>query len=173
MHALVDDEQSMQSKLVFTTTPTQQEDGFLHLYELYNMQLKADLVVLSACNTGYGQYIRGEGIASLGRAFAYAGCPTVVMSHWSVDDQSTSKLMAYFYEGLAAGKSKALALQEAKLQYLENAAPRDAHPAFWGSFVLNGNDAPIESGNAYWWIIFVASIVIIGLLYFWRRSKSS
>lgn len=171
MHALVDDEQSMQSKLVFTTTPTEQEDGFLHLYELYNMQLKADLVVLSACNTGYGEYIRGEGIVSLGRAFTYAGCPNVVISHWSVDDQSTSKLMAYFYQELADGKSKGQALQEAKMNYLTSAQPRDAHPAFWGSFVLNGNDVPIESGTNYLPILISLLVLGIVILFFVVRKK--
>ena len=67
------------------------EDNFLHVYELYNMKLPIDMAVLSACNTGFGKLETGEGFMSLGRAFAYAGCPSVVMSHWKVDDQATAQ----------------------------------------------------------------------------------
>jgi len=174
MHALVDDEDASNSRLVFSKGNDPQEDGYLHLYELYGMQLKADLAVLSACNTGYGQYIRGEGIASLGRAFAYAGCPNVLISHWSVDDQSTSKLMEYFYEGLSKGLDKSVALQKAKLTFLEQAEPRDTHPSFWGGFVLIGDDTPIHTNTNYWLIasIMMIALGIIGALYFRKRSAS-
>jgi CHAT domain-containing protein len=110
MHAVVDDEDPMNSKLVFTQSTDSLEDGLLHAYELYDMQLPADLVVLSACETGYGQLARGEGIMSLARAFSYAGCPSVVMSHWSINDASTAKLMEYFYAHLAEGLPKDVAL---------------------------------------------------------------
>lgn len=95
-HAIVDDENPMYSKLALAPDTTTQEDGFLNTYELYNMQLDANMVVLSACNTGYGKLIRGEGIMSLARGFIYAGCPSIVMSLWPVDDQSTSTIMKDF-----------------------------------------------------------------------------
>ncbi len=72
-------------------------DGLLHTYELYNMKLNADLVVLSACNTGYGALMKGEGLLSLGHSFAYAGCPNILMSKWPAADQPTNELMQYFY----------------------------------------------------------------------------
>lgn len=168
MHALVNEEEAMQSKLVFSLTPDGQEDGFLNLYELYAMKLRADLVVLSACNTGYGQYIRGEGVASLGRAFAYAGCPNVVMSHWSVDDKSTAQLMEYFYQNLSEGLSKGQALQQAKLTYIEKAAPRDAHPAFWGAFILIGEDSTLSENTAMTsWLIgllLMGLVILLGIV---------
>ena len=160
MHALVDDEHPMGSKLVFTNTDDQQEDSYLNVYELYNMKLNADLAILSACNTGYGKYVRGEGLVSLGRAFAYAGCPSVVISHWSVDDQATSQLMQIFYKGLSKGLDKTEAMRQAKLTYLENTGPREANPIYWGSFVLIGDDAPIEQGFTWWWL--AVGLLVLG-----------
>lgn len=144
MHALVDDQNPMYSRFVFSedTTDTQ-EDGYLNAYELYNMELPAELAVLSACETGYGKLEQGEGIMSLARAFAYAGCPSIVMSHWLVDDKASAQLMDYFYRYLSQGLPKDEALRQAKLTYLETASVQKAHPFFWGNFVLMGNADPI------------------------------
>ena len=81
----------MNSKLIFAQTKSDKEDNFLHAYEIYNMQLTIQLAVLSACETGFGKLERGEGVNSLARAFTYAGCPSVVMSHWAVNDATTSR----------------------------------------------------------------------------------
>ncbi|MGB0525217.1 MAG: CHAT domain-containing protein [Flammeovirgaceae bacterium] len=172
MHALVDDQNPMHSKLVFDTKADTLNDGYLNLYELYGMQIKADLVVLSACETGFGKYIRGEGIASLGRAFAYAGCPNVVMSHWSVDDQATSQLMKFFYQGIAAGKTKSDALRRAKLAYLNEAQPNLTHPVYWGAFVLVGKDTAIQQAGNWLWPIALL-ILIIGVGGFIIKKKIS
>ena len=126
-HAFTDDQNPMLSRLAFAP-PSGDEDGWLHAYELYNLELQADLVVLSACNTGFGKWVRGEGVMSLARGFAFAGCPSVAMSLWEVNDQATSELMEYFYAGLAQGLSKDEALRQAKLSYLESVDELRAHP---------------------------------------------
>ena len=138
-HAIIDDEQPLYSKFVFTKEEGSNDDGFLNTYELYNMQLNANLAVLSACNTGSGKLSRGEGIMSLARGFMYSGCPSVITSLWSVDDKSTAVIMKHFYEGLAKGLSKDEALRASKLSYLKNADEIKSNPFYWAGFILIGN----------------------------------
>ena len=175
MHAIVDEDNPLQSKLIFTQNSDSVEDGFLNAYELYNMDLDAELAVLSACNTGYGKLARGEGVMSLGRAFAYAGCPSILMSLWPAQDQATADIMTYFYEGLSAGHSKDKALREAKLKYLENTEDLFAHPFYWAGFVLQGDPRPIavKAGFDYWWALLGLALVL-GVVGLWRsRSKNA
>ncbi len=128
------------------------EDNKLHSYEIYNLMLNIRLVVLSACETGHGKHQKGEGLMSLSRAFSYAGCPALVMTLWRVNDSSSAKIMASFYEGLSKGLSKEVALQQAKLKYLEeeqNNAPMrtrrlTAHPYYWAGYVGLGNKGRVN-----------------------------
>lgn len=161
MHALVDDQDPMNSMLMFTSQKDSTDDGFLHAFELYNMQLNAQLVVLSACNTGYGQLAKGEGILSLARAFSYAGVPSIVMSHWSVDDEATSQLMQLFYENLADGMTKSEALKQAKTKYLLTANPAQKHPFYWAAFVSVGNDSPLEKRNKWHLVAGIGAALLI------------
>ncbi len=110
------------------------EDGFLRLDEVANLKLNADLVVLSACQTGEGRAFRAEGVSSLARAFFFAGTRGVVASLWKVDDAATAKLMAALYDGLASGHPAADALRTAKLRLLADGHP----PAHWAAFVYLG-----------------------------------
>ena len=148
-------------------------DGFLHAYEIYNLPLQARLAVLSACETGVGELVKGEGVMSLARAFHYAGCPSVVTSLWKVDDEATAQLMQYFYENLANGKTKSTALREAKLSYLKNAPESKKHPLYWAGFVLIGDDSEIilqESRNGKW-LGALGSIVLLSLIVWVARRK--
>lgn len=115
-----------------TNPPT--EDGLLAAYEIFNLKLKADLVVLSACETGLGKEVKGEGLMSLTRAFMYAGTPSVVVSLWNVNDQSAADLMIRFYRHLQAGKTKSEALRQAQLETIRD----NGFPFFWAPFVLVG-----------------------------------
>jgi len=90
----------------------------LYLTEIYGLHLNANLLVLSACETGIGKLEKGEGMISLARAFNYAGVPAIVTTLWKIDDESTSKIMEYFYENLNNSLSKNEALHQAKLTYL-------------------------------------------------------
>ncbi len=147
-HAIVDDQYPMNSRLLFTPSADSLEDGNLHAWELYGLQLEADMVVLSACNTGYGKLQRGEGVMSLGRAFAYAGCPSVVMSLWPAQDQATADLMGYFYEAIADGMEKDKAMQTARLRYLEEADDLLSHPFYWAGFVVQGEPDALTASFA-------------------------
>ena len=113
------------------------QDGFLRLHDIYNLRLPADLVVLSACSTGLGKDVRGEGLIGLTRGFMYAGASGVVASLWKVDDQATSELMRRFYEGIfQKGLSPAAALRAAQLEMAQQKAWQS--PYYWAGFVLQG-----------------------------------
>ena len=173
MHALVDSEDASRSSLLFARDGSEDEDGLLFTEELYGMNLPANMVVLSACNTGLGQVREGEGMMSLGRAMAYAGCASIVTSYWAVDDKSTAELMALFYSELADGRSKQDALRNAKLQYLDQARGVAAHPYYWGGFVLFGEAEPLVGKPSMAWLYgLVVLLLLMVLFYRYRASKS-
>ena len=112
--------------------------GFLRLDDIYKLDLNADLVVLSACDTALGREIRGEGLIGMTQAFLFAGARSLIVSLWKVDDAATKELMARFYEGLLAdGLRPAQALRQAQLSLA--AERRYGHPFFWSGFVLTGD----------------------------------
>ncbi|MBI4468390.1 MAG: CHAT domain-containing protein [Acidobacteria bacterium] len=119
------------------------EDGLLQVYEIFNLKMNADMVVLSAWETGLGKEVKGEGLIGLTRAFMYAGVQSVVASLWRVADRSTADLMVKFYQRLDREKSKAEALREAKLEMIQSR--RYAHPSLWAPFVLVGEPAATSS----------------------------
>ncbi|NND32160.1 MAG: CHAT domain-containing protein [Saprospiraceae bacterium] len=179
MHTLVEDKSPERSRLIFSKDADTLADGSLHAYEIYNTAVSSDLVILSGCNTGYGQMHRGEGIMSLSRAFMYAGCSNVVMSLWRVGDQPTFTIVTQFLTNLKKGMRKMEALREAKLNYLQQADPVQAHPANWASLILMGDTKPltIRSGKYYYWAALMLIFTILGLskilksrLFFNRRS---
>ncbi|MBK8557785.1 MAG: CHAT domain-containing protein [Lewinellaceae bacterium] len=112
--------------------------------DLYNLSLNADLVVLSACETGIGQLQRGEGIISLARAFSYAGARSILTSMWAVNDARTKDLMIAFYKNLKKEYSKDDALRRAKNDMLSSAKTQEqAHPFYWGGFIGIGDMRPV------------------------------
>ncbi|HKQ06950.1 MAG TPA: CHAT domain-containing protein [Blastocatellia bacterium] len=116
-------------------------EGFLTLAAVYNLQLKADLVVLSACNTGLGKDIQGEGLIGLTRGFMYAGARRVVASLWRVNDTATSRLMSLFYKGmLKDGLQPTAALRAAQIEMWEK--DRWKSPFFWAAFQIQGEWQP-------------------------------
>lgn len=132
-HGLVDDDRPDNSALALAGTGG---DALLEVKEIFNLDVDAELVVLSACETGLGQLVKGEGVVGLTRAFMYAGAPAVVVSLWSVSDRSTSTLMRGFYRNLVTRTGIDRSLQAAKLALLESA--ETAHPFHWAPFVLVG-----------------------------------
>lgn len=113
------------------------QDGFLRVTDIYNSRLSADLAVLSACQTGLGKEVRGEGLMGLTRAFLYAGVPRVVVSLWNVNDRATAELMATLYRGiLQQNKTPAAALRAAQLQLRKQ--KRWESPYYWAAFVQQG-----------------------------------
>ncbi|WP_163717946.1 CHAT domain-containing protein [Mangrovibacterium lignilyticum] len=173
MHTIMNDTLPMYSKLAFAKPLSDgTDDGWLNTSEIYNMQLNARMAVLSACNTGSGKMQKGEGVMSLARGFLYAGCPSIIMTLWEVEDESGANIMRDFYRFLSSGKNKADALRLAKLAHIENADPLKAHPHFWLAYVAVGNTSPLYAGKDLYFIGIVL-LIIIGILVdqFRRRKK--
>ncbi|MCB0686460.1 MAG: CHAT domain-containing protein, partial [Saprospiraceae bacterium] len=162
-HAIIDEVNPLNSRLLFTIDGDTLNDGDLNAWELFNMNLHAKLSVLSACNTGFGKIQKGEGILSLGRAFAFAGCPSRLMSLWPAQDASTADIMIKFYEYLAEGMAKDEALRKAKLAYLKNAAEFNMHPFYWAGFVLQGDpSAIINNSHIKYYLIGLSGVILLG-----------
>ena len=175
MHGKADLEVSDLAHLIFSDTEKDSvEDGKLHHFEIANLELNAQLAVLSACETGVGKDVVGEGVMSLGRSFMYAGVPTVVMSLWKLDDVAASDLMPKFYKNLADGMNKDRALHQAKLSYLEHATLATAHPFFWSGIVSIGDSQPIKNSSNFsiWWILGILGVdlALVGLYFFSKKS---
>lgn len=136
-HGFMNDEKPELSWLALTQSQDENgEDGILYSAETYNLDLKSDLLVLSACQTGAGKVAGGEGILGLTRGFLYSGANNIVASLWKVYDQHTSDLMIAFYRQILSGKSYSAALRAAKLKMLS--LPQTSSPQSWAGFVLIG-----------------------------------
>ncbi len=135
-HGFINEEQPDLSGLLLFPDSTKQEDHILYSGEVYNLKLNADLVVLSACETGLGKVASGEGLLGLSRAFFYAGANNLMVSLWKVQDQATADLMVSFYQEHLNGKSKNFSapLRQAKLQLIRT--EDFSHPYYWSAFVL-------------------------------------
>lgn len=159
MHTVIDNKNPMYSKLIFSQTDDTLNDGLLNTNEIFGLKLKAKMVVLSACSTGDGGYSKGEGVVSLARGFVYAGCPSLLMTLWEVEDKSGVSLMKSFYRNLLKGQSKADALRNAKIKFIKEAKAENSHPFFWSSYVIMGNADALYYND---WIII---IIIVSLLF--------
>lgn len=170
MHGQVEDEHPLLSRLFFNTSDT--EDGMLHIYEVYSLQIPAELVILSACNTASGKLLRGEGIMSLERAFQYAGSKSLLATLWSVDDAASSRITQLFLQNLKNGMPKNIALQQAKITFLETSNPEKLHPFYWSSFRLTGNTNSLSRGlKPYYYGIGIGFFVIIAAILLFRRKR--
>jgi CHAT domain-containing protein len=139
-HGYLDTERPSLSALVLSqfNEKHQPVDGFVRVNDIYNIRLNADLVVLSACQTGLGKEVRGEGVMGLTRAFMYAGTPRVIVSLWNVNDQATATLMGSLYRKmLRQGMRPAEALRSAQLELRKD--KRWASPYYWAAFQLQGD----------------------------------
>ena len=160
-HAIVDG-----SRAYLQTGDNEQQETVTY-NEISHLNLDFDLVTLSACETGLGQFQEGDGMRSMANAFLTAGVNSLVYSLWRVNDQTTSDLMTQFYKNLN-GNDKTKAMQKAKLEYLENAAPFKRHPYYWAGFCVISSDN-LPSGNMYYWLIGI-SVLLIG--YFINKMKN-
>jgi len=148
IHGKGDAEQNYSSSLFFRAKNDSLEDGELHAYELYGLKLKANLAVLSACESGLGRAYKGEGMISMASAFVFSGCQNILMSLWKVNDQAAVGLMDNFYAGLLEGACIDQALAKAKLDYIEHADEITADPKIWAPLVAYGNLDPVFQKDA-------------------------
>ena len=137
VHGIADKQFPDRAALVLGTSPASQEDGLLQVREIRGLALRADLVTLSACDTGNGRLLGQEGIASLERAFLLAGAKSVLASLWTADDIFTTALMKRFYQHLVDGQNEGTALRQAKLDLLEKFGD-GALPIYWAGVTLVG-----------------------------------
>lgn len=171
-HAVVGEKSGSESVILFYPEADSTNDGVLSQYELMGLPLQARLAILSACNTGNGNFQRGEGVLSLAWAFRMAGCPSVLMSLWQANDYASQKWIEEFYNGISVGLPLDEAAVEAKNKYLAEAPALMTHPHFWAGFVISGENSPIvaKTGNKWVWGGLGTAVLLIGL-FFWRRNR--
>jgi CHAT domain-containing protein len=151
-HAVASDGQPLYSTLVLSPNATAGDDGFLQAYEVLRTPLRAEIVVLSACETALGAEDWGQGRVGLVAAFEQAGARSVLATLWSVDEPAAD-LMAAFYGAMAQGKPASAALRQAKLQLMQQRLRIGkvevslAHPFFWAPFILVGAPANPPAGR--------------------------
>ena len=138
-HGLIDEDKPEFSALVLGPDQEEAEDGFLTMREVFELKMNADLVVLSACKTGLGKTIRGEGVSGLSRAFLSSGAQNVLVSLWNVYDLSTATFMKDFYREMEQKESDKLkALKDARELMMQSG--KYSHPYYWAPFILIGSD---------------------------------
>jgi CHAT domain-containing protein len=138
-HGLINSEHPELSGLVLSLVDEngKPQDGFLRMSDIFNLEMPADLVVLSACQTALGKEVKGEGLVGLTRGFMYAGAQRVVASLWQVDDMATAELMKRFYSGMLKENLRpAAALREAQIEM--SGSSRWSSPYYWAGFVIQG-----------------------------------
>ena len=170
-HAELNSSNSAYSKIILASDVADTINSELYAYEIQNSKLNADLVILSACNTGVGELLVGEGIASLARSFNYAGAKSILVSLWAIPDYSTSQIINYFFDNLGT-ESKARALQQAKIRYLNTADEHLSNPLYWAGLSINGDDSPIlikDEMNRKLLYLILGILSLVGIL-FWRKN---
>lgn len=172
-HGLANANQSDFSFLAFAAKDSTEQ--LLYTQNLYAMDLdEVELVVLSACETGLGEALPGEGVMSLAHAFRYAGAKSIITTLWSIDDEKTANIMLYFYQNLKKGKNKDEALRQARLQYLEENNGEYAHPYFWAAFVPIGEMGAVSFYTNVTYLIALGVFVsfLILLIAYRNRQKA-
>ncbi len=138
------------SFIAFYPEKARSDENNLYLEELYGLNLGATrLVIISACETGQGELAGKEGVISLSRAFAYAGCASTINSLWKADDKATAYILKRLYVYLKKGYTKAKALQQAKLDYLSGDAINKS-PSYWAHLVLMGDESALYVSTGWW-----------------------
>ncbi|MBL0271325.1 MAG: CHAT domain-containing protein [Chitinophagaceae bacterium] len=169
-HASVNNENPLRSYISFYPGNSASR---LYAREIYDLQLDTtDLIILSACETGTGQLVKGEGMMSLSRAFAYAGCPNIITSLWKAEDRATAYITQRLHYYLGKNETKDKALQMAKIDFLKTQEidPSLKSPNYWAHLVLIGEYEPDHKRSNWPWV--ATGIVIILLTYYFLKKKN-
>ena len=142
----------------------------LYVKDFFTIHIPAELVVLSACETGLGQIKRGEGIVGIGKGFSYAGARSLVTTLWRVNDNTTAKFMPLFYENLKNKQPKDEALWQAKKTFIQT--NRDAHPFFWAGYIAFGDMQSIDFQGHYtlYWYLGIGLLLVFFFMLKNRRK---
>lgn len=181
-HGIIDPKQPEKSGLLLSLVDRngRSQNGFVGLQDIYNLHAPVDLVVLSACRTGLGKDVRGEGLIGLTRGFMYAGASSVIASLWKVDDEATAELMKRFYSNLLQkGMTPAAALRAAQNSIRQE--PQWRSPYFWAAFTLQGEYRqvikPVRSGFTASTprVVIALSVLLLGILagWYWRVRRNA
>lgn len=171
-HAIANASDPLRSKLILAKElGAQIEDGYLHAYELFGLQLDADLAILSACESGIGNLQAGEGMISLAYSLQFAGCQSTALSLWKVDEKINTQITAAFVENLQKGHRKSEALRLAKLAFLQDQPEELLHPFYWGGMIHMGQDGIIHPAKKFkfWWL-WVSGLIGLLFLFLFRRK---
>lgn len=172
-HARVNNDTPAHSYIAFYPGK-KQEEALLYASEIANLRLDSvQLVILSACETGSGKLVRGEGLMSLSRSFAYAGCPDIITSLWKAEDQTTAYITRRLHYYMEKGFSKDKALQQAKLDFLHSTDvdPRLKAPGYWAHLIYIGNYEEDRGSRNWWWIALSIIAGTIGYKLFKRKRN--
>jgi len=171
-HASADDQQPLNSSIVFY--PAGSDSSYrLYAQEVYGLKLDSTrLIILSACETGNGQLVRGEGLMSLSRAFAYAGCPNIITSLWKAEDMTTAFVTTRLHFYLNKSYSYNEALRQAKIDLLHNKeiGPQFKSPNYWAHLVFVGEYQAGNKKHGFLWVVVAALILVLLLLAFLKRK---
>ncbi|MEM1120659.1 MAG: CHAT domain-containing protein, partial [Bacteroidota bacterium] len=174
-HGKSNDHQGDFSYLAFAKPKQATDQQFLYVKDLFNLKIPADLVVLSACETGLGEIKKGEGIVGIGKGFSYAGAKSLVTTLWRVSDNSTANFMPIFYENLKEGLEKDEALWQAKRAFIQQYR-NAAHPFFWSGYVAYGDMNAVDFQHSHysykWWMMLLGGIAGGGIFFKWRRFRN-
>jgi len=175
-HALTDENRPELSGVVLSRYDQdgRPQNEFVRLNDIYGMNLKADLVVLSACETGAGKEVKGEGLISLNNAFLQVGAKSVLATVWKAEDGASQTLMKEFYSGIAAGMTPSKALQQAQVKLWK--MPQYKSPFFWAAFTLHGDPlARPQVSRAFdrrFYLAGLAPLALLAVYIGWRRRKN-
>ncbi|MEM7296790.1 MAG: CHAT domain-containing tetratricopeptide repeat protein [Bacteroidota bacterium] len=168
-HAFIDDQTPLDSYLLFTTTDS--SNAKLSVRDIYNLELNNELLVLSACETGIGDYVNGDGVVGLTQAFFYAGVQRLMMSLWKVNDKSTSMLMGSFYQNMD-NENIGEAIRLSKLDLIAQNDGQFSHPYYWAGFIVIG-DTELPRGNlGYMLMIGGVGLLLLVLMVSRRKRKA-
>ncbi len=170
-HSIIDEKIPARSSIVLSLDEDLTQDGFLQMREIYGLKLNSDLVTLSSCQTGLGEFIKGEGIEGINRAFFYAGTSSVLMSLWAVNDQASYQLMERFYFHLRSSESIMSALRKAKLELIDSNTL--SHPYYWAAFIVSGKaDEIIFPHSINKWLFFgISFLFVAGIIFAAMKNR--
>ncbi|MDI6401047.1 CHAT domain-containing protein [Balneolaceae bacterium ANBcel3] len=151
------------------------DDGYIHAYELFSMNLSNEMVMLNSCESGTGSYLLGSGILGLSRAFNHAGVQSLVMNLWMIKDRTAYELSTTFYSYINEGMTKSKSMQQAKIDFMNH---RNSNPSYWGSFVIYGNNAPLMSSGtgffshgAFKTGLLILALMILGIVFSSKKAR--